>query len=142
MGFEPTVGFRRWLKRPSPSTTRSTGPDSDRGPTQPVPYQTPQTMRARTRSRVALGNLFECIVMEDHFYSPFVLSCWTSYLALIRIGVKGFLAGSGGFEPPTLLQDLLVNSQRHYRSATSQNLVEDVGLEPTTFCLQSRCSPR
>ncbi len=103
VGVEPTVGFRLRIKSPTPSTTRSTGPDSGRGPTQPVPYQnTTDDARAHAEP-VALGDLFACIAMEDHFFSPFVrLRCWTSYLSLIRIGVKALLAGSGGFEPPTL----------------------------------------
>jgi hypothetical protein len=53
------------------------------------------------------------------------------------------MVGLGGLEPPTLPLSGVRSNHLSYRPIPmgAQGDVEPVGIEPTTPCLQSRCSP-
>ena len=58
-------------------------------------------------------------------------------LQQVLYGQIGGLVGRGGFEPPTSRLSGVRSNQLSYRP----KLVEPIGIEPMTLCLQSRCSP-
>ena len=51
------------------------------------------------------------------------------------------VVGPSGLEPPTSRLSVVRSSQLSYGPVSVHSLVEIIGLEPMTLCLQSRCSP-
>ena len=51
------------------------------------------------------------------------------------------VVGLSGLEPPTSPLSGVRSNHLSYRPKSRVQMVEPVGIEPTTPCLQSRCSP-
>ena len=90
--------------------------------------------------RAALGT-FDCVKYPAAFrlWNRFALGDFAFGKSTCRQSKSliWILVGRGGLEPPTSRLSGVRSNHLSYRP----NLVERIGIEPMTPCLQSRCSP-